>query len=104
MNNGNQEFIDYNYEVDDMNKKHDLFYKPEETLLPTPGFKDIPQLHDFWLIDTFPNTESIRLKVRDMESKGAHILSIETVFALEIKFHKKWQAIIHYEIESEVPF
>jgi hypothetical protein len=100
MNKGNQEFMNHNYEVDNMNKKQDYFYKPEEITLPTPGFKDIPQLHDFWLIDTLITTEAIRLKVLDMESKGAYIISIDSNIDSQ---YKGWQVIIHYEIKSEVP-
>lgn len=78
----------------------DDYFKSDITLLPTPKFKDIPQLHDYWMIDTFANTQSIRIKVRDIESKGAHILSLESTPCWE---SRKWQVIIHYEIKSEVP-
>jgi len=91
-----------------MKEKQDLFYSSDMPevgsrdwqKLPSHGFKDIPQLHGFWLIETFSNTESIRLKVRDMESKGAKILSLESTPCWE---SRKWQVIIQYEIMGNVP-
>ena len=91
-----------------MKNRQDLFYhaefpkvsSEEGQKLPSHGFKDILQLHDFWLIESFSNTESIRLKVREMESKGAKILSLESTPCWE---SRKWQVIIQYEIMGEVP-